>query len=571
MIYDLRFTIYDWGFTIYDLDLRYMKYKCFLPIILLLCTVFVSCEDFLDKQPDNRVEWNTPEQISDLLVSAYSTANPALICELSSDNFVDNNSPDDKGIYYNLAPWQRFHDEVYAWKDIVSAGQDQDTPSYVWDGYYHAIAVANNALEAVAKFEREGRANEVSAQKGEALLCRAFNHFMLVNIFAKAYRDSELSKQDVGIPYVTEPETKVFVDYERLSVAKVYELIQKDLEEGIALIQDNYNVPKYHFNTKAANAFATRFYLFTRNYDKVIEHATKVLGSAPLEMMRNWDADTPTAESIGFWYINVKSNNNLLLVPTGSWMSRVFNTRYGCAREAGTATVFGPGPTWSNYNFHPCYSGRLYYRYDQEWGLIFMKTYEFFEYTDKIAGIGFGHIVRAEFTAEEVLLSRAEAYVYKNQIADAVADLKVFDDSRKITSGGNKIPAPLLTEALIRSFYTANRPLFSYPFNNEKMSPSFVYPANSKPILDCIIHFRRLETIFDGMRFFDIKRYGIEITHKIGISEVSKLTWDDPRRALQLPPEVIAAGMNPNERYQGSKNQNTSMQGVFPANLSYEQ
>ena len=541
-----------------------MNAKYFLPISALLCTVFFSCNDFLNQPPDNRVEWNSPEQISDLPVSAYPAANPALICELSSDNFVDNNSPGDNGIYYNLAPWQRYHDEVYAWEDIVSAGQEQDTPSYVWDGFYHAIAVANNALEAVAQFESEGRGDEVSAQKGEALLCRAFNHFMLVNIFAKAYRDSELSKLDVGIPYVTEPETKVFVDYDRISVAKVYELIQKDLEEGIVLIQDHYNVPKYHFNTKAANAFAARFYLFIRNYDKVIEHATKVLGNAPLEMMRNWDADTPTAESIGFWYIDTKSSNNLLLIPTGSWISRMFNTRYGCARDAGKATIFGPGPTWSNYNFHPCYSSRLYYRYDQEYGLFFMKTYEFFEYTDKIAGIGYGHIVRAEFTAEEVLLSRAEAYVYKNQIADAVADLKVFDDSRKVRSGDRKIPEPALTEALIRSFYTTARPLFSYPLHNREMSPSFVFPENSKPILDCIIHFRRLETIFDGMRFFDIKRYGIEITHKIGKTEVSTLTWDDTRRALQLPPEVIAAGMDPNERYEGTKNLDTSMHEVFP-------
>ena len=547
-----------------------MKLRYFLPTILLFCVFLSSCDDFLNQPPDNRVEWNSPEQITDLLLSAYSYANPAMICELSSDNFVDNNSPGDNGIYYNLASRSKDHDEAFAWKDIVSAGDQQDSPTYIWGGYYYAIAVANNALEAIKKFEDEGRGSLVSAQKGEALLCRAFHHFMLVNIFAQAYRDDVLSKNDVGIPYVTEPETKVFVNYKRLSVAEVYDLIQADLEAGIGLIQDDYEVPKYHFNTKAAHAFAARFYLFKRDYDKVIMHANKVLGAAPQVMMRNWDADTPTAESIGHWYVDSKSNNNLMLIATNSWMSRVFNTRYSCSKDAGKGSIYGAGPTWTNYNFHPCYSSRLYYRGDQEYGLFFMKTYEFFEYSDKIAGIGFGHIVRAEFTAEEVLLSRAEAYVYKNQIADAIADLKVFDDSRKITQGDKKIPEAVLTQAAITNFYK-NRPLFVFDFHNQDMSPSFTYPADSKPILDCILHFRRLETIFDGMRWFDIKRYGIEITHRIGLSVGDVLKWDDPRRALQLPPSVTAAGMDPNERIRVPKvlGINDAMKDVFPVTTPY--
>ena len=68
------------------------------------------------------------------------------------------------------------------------------------------------------------------------------------------------------------------------------------------------------------------------------------------------------------------------------------------------------------------------------------------------------------------------------------------------------------------------------------------------PYLQCLMHFRRIETIFDGYRWFDIKRYGIEVTHKIGRSRVEVLTINDPRRALQLPSEVIAAGIAGNVR-----------------------
>lgn len=39
-------------------------------------------------------------------------------------------------------------------------------------------------LEAI---EKQGNPAELQAAKGEALVARAFNHFILVNIFSKAY------------------------------------------------------------------------------------------------------------------------------------------------------------------------------------------------------------------------------------------------------------------------------------------------------------------------------------------------------------------------------------------------
>jgi len=142
------------------------------------------------------------------------------------------------------------------------------------------------------------------------------------------------------------------------------------------------------------------------------------------------------------------------------------------------------------------------------------------------------------------LLCRAEANVFLNKFPEALADLKAFDDSRKMTGK----PQSDLTDALIKSFYHSSNSLFSATFNTQLMSPDFIVTGNQKPYIDCVLHFRRLETIFDGLRWFDIKRYGIEITHKIGKDRVENLTWNDPRRALQIPNEVISAGMTPNLR-----------------------
>jgi starch-binding outer membrane protein, SusD/RagB family len=532
-----------------------MKKKIIYTILIFNVLVFTACDDFLDKSPDSRVEIDSPEKITKLLVSGYSDGNYGVLNELSSDNMVDNNSPDDSnnGAYYNLSSWEKMHDEIYAWQDAVSS-TEQDSPSAVWNGCYNAIAVANEALARIKEFEDEGRGDEVSAQKGEALLIRAYHHFILVNEFCQAYKNDELSKNDSGVPYMTEPETEVLVKYNRSNVTDTYDKIEEDLLAGIKLIDDgSYTVPKYHFNKQAANAFAARFYLFKRDYENVVKYATIALGDNPADYMSKfWNEDQSTTTALGYGWIDATSANNFMLIPTSSWLSRMMNTRYGCNREASKGTIYGKGPTWQSYNFNPCYSGRLYLRSSQEYGLFFLaQCYEFFEYTDKIAGIGYGHIIRSEFTGEETLLCRAEAYVYLNQISAAIADLKIFDDSRK-RDGYDAYTN--LTESVIRSFYTNSNTLFVQTFNTTLMSPDFIVSSTQKPIIDCVLHFRRLHTIHNGMRWFDLKRYGIEITHKIGKYTVDVLTWDDPRRALQIPAEVIAAGFSPNYRESTSDN-----------------
>jgi SusD family. len=284
-----------------------------------------------------------------------------------------------------------------------------------------------------------------------------------------------------------------------------------------------------------------------------VDYSTAILGANAKDYLRNWNNDYPTFYAFRDGWIDATSTNNFMLLPTYSVFNRIFGTRYGCNRDASSGTILGTGPTWQNYNYNPCYSGRLYMSGKVEYGVYFPKSGEYFEYTDKIAGIGYPHIVRAEFTGEETLLCRAEAYIYLNQTSNAIADLKTFDDSHKMN--GNYTYTDL-TENAIRTFYTSARPLFVKTYNTQKISSDFVVSASQKALIDCVLHFRRIETLYDGLRWFDIKRYGIEITHKIGSNRVETLKWDDPRRAIQIPAEVISAGFSPN--YRTTTKQNSS-------------
>ncbi|MEG1721543.1 MAG: hypothetical protein RR303_01010, partial [Bacteroidales bacterium] len=90
--------------------------------------------------------------------------------------------------------------------------------------------------------------------------------------------------------------------------------------------------------------------------------------------------------------------------------------------------------------------------------------------------------------------------------------------------------------------------------NNTVISPEFQVSEEQLPYVQCVLHFRRLENIFMGLRWFDLKRYGIEVTHKIGKTDVKTLSPLDGRRAIQLPAEVIAAGITPNIRMEKPDN-----------------
>ena len=63
-----------------------------------------------------------------------------------------------------------------------------------------------------------------------------------------------------------------------------------------------------------------------------------------------------------------------------------------------------------------------------------------------------------------------------------------------------------------------------------------------------ILQCRRLETMFTGMRWADVKRYGIPVSHNIDGQTPLILKAGDLRYALQLPNDVITAGLAANPR-----------------------
>ena len=527
------------------------------------CVTLSSCNE-LDEVPDNRTEIDNPEKVQLLLVSGYPQSVPAVMCELFGDNFVDNNIIK-LGIH--RSPYKEFHAEAYAWQNTTNYSTgDDDTPYQVWEQYYQGIAVCNHAIDAMKELSANPATDPQLAHSwGEAHVLRAYLHFVLLNVFAEAYKDDTQSSVDKGIPYVTESEDVVNVNYSDSkflhSVKETYDLIEKDLLEGMDLIDDSkYKVPAYHFNRNACNAFAARFYLYKRDYAKVIKYADAALGSNATNMMRKWASmSTNTIQSMLNFYNDETAACNFLLQTAYSLQDRLLSAIRFTINEGSPAdkvksskeAVYGGGPNWSSRL--PAYEGKIYRYGENDDGSWLFRVYEYFEYDDKIAGIGWVHIIYQPFTAEETLLCRAEAKLYSGDQTGALADLNTWTASKQVANE--------LTMANIRRFYSSTKTPAQIETDNyiselhpAEMSSQFkVLTGDDLSMLYCILHFRRIETMFEGLRWFDIKRYGIKVRHVFrGPTDksitVDVLNWDDKRRVMQIPQNVINAGYPSTDR-----------------------
>ena len=574
--------------------------------VLALGLGLTSCSDsFLDQTPDERVELSSVDDIVMLLGTAYSTGNYGWICEVSSDNIVDINAPymatqsngDELEVRFNLTSYNRMDDEAYCFEPVRSS-TGSDSPAEIWEQAYQAIAVANHALVKLDEFrggvslDDPSVSNEMRSAYAEAYLTRAYNHFVLVNIFSQAYRDEELSKQDVGVPYITVPEDKVLVSYQRGSVTETYQKIEEDLLKGLKYLSDiNFEKPKWHFNTKAAHAFAARFYLYKREYAKVIEHANYVLGENTtsgraglpnlLYQLAGFDNANNSVDYAEIWQGPDQANNLMLVATYSVQWRRSVGYRYATAGKALRDIFFHLGPNWNYYCMRmPAVCGETFWDGNSDHGNMSSRIAERFEYSDKVAGIGYAHIIRREFTASELLLERAEAELLgNNDIDGCVEDLIAYEESRQNFSETTKaayINAMFpLTKARIEKWYTAtdagnhSNTFADWDFTQE-VSPKFVIKPEVLVYMNCLNDMRRYETAWTGLRFFDLKRFGIPYSHVYSPDAVKyELRAHDSRLAIELPEEVLLAGLEssrPYEKAEGGTSSSTASDGAVIAN-----
>lgn len=482
--------------------------KSFFTKISILITgiaLLTGCDNYLEENPDNRVELNTPEKAAQLLTNAYSGA-AYTFTEWMGDNVT----------FTTGTTKLTEHVQLYEWEEVTSI--NQDTPSNFWTSTYDAIAHANEVLAVIDNLP--GDEARKKAVKGEALLTRAYGHFMLVNLFAKHFNE-ETADDDLGIPYVEEPETEFIKKYTRASVEDVYDKVEDDLLAGLELVDESFyaNSGKYHFTRNGALAFASRFYLFKGDYKKCIEYSSDMLGADPDVFIKDIGtllAQSADSEDFIRSYASPTDQSNLLMI------RNVTNYPVNVGFWPDQQLLFGiidPNP-WNANDVRISVRYPIFVRGNN--GLALAK-YEFlFERSSLTSNVGLYYTIMPAFRGEEVLLNRAEAYIFDNKLSLALADLQVMVNNRY---DGNRV----INTTILRNYYgTTNDRLNAFYF---------------------ILDERRKEFMHEGLRWFDIKRFQIPVTHVLADGRTIELDADDNRQVLQIPQAAIdIGGLEPNPR-----------------------
>jgi len=497
-----------------------MKKNIYTPIIaLFLGLSFTACNKFLDELPDARTELDTPEKIQELLARAYPDALYADFCETMSDNAGDK---------VNLTQSSIFNTQMYSWQ-TNNEYSTWDTPPHYFYAAYGAIANANYALEAV---ENLGGGSDLNYLKGEALVARAYAHFMLGLFWCKPFNPATAAT-DLGLPYATKAERKVFEVYRRISVKDYYDAIEKDLTEGLPLIDNSkYSKPKFHFTKEAAHAFASRFYLVKGDWDKVISHANEALGANPENKLRDVKGQRArTYAQQELLYASSDEPANALIVGASSLYARNFAyNKYGLTLQK-SVEVLGD-------NKHPLNGFRAtwaYPLYGNDDYRNFPKYQEYFKYTNVSAGNGYPYDMAVLISFDEVFLNRLEAYLMKGEKAKFLTDLVVF--LRKKTM--QNIPDTfVLSEADMNTIYQNK---------GTEFDPAYTLSTQQREWLQAVADVRRAAFVFEGLRWIDNKRLGMKVVHVKG-GQTMELPKDDPRRELQIPEDAISNGITANPR-----------------------
>ncbi|RPD98879.1 RagB/SusD family nutrient uptake outer membrane protein [Aureibaculum marinum] len=246
--------------------------KIFIIFIGILATnvLFTACDkDFLETSPTDQIGADVVTATTDNAMAALNGIHRALYIRYGSQgrggagHFNMHMSEMGEDHVFNSSTW------TTALRWILT---DSPTNSYNtahWAMFYEWIANANILIAGID--DAVGEQDDKDNIKGQALLYRAYCHFMLVQTWAGRYVKGQNNDQ-LGVPLKTEPSTEPIA---RSTVEEVYTQINKDIDDAIVLLEGKSRPNKSHLNQSIAKGLKARVALVQGNWDIAAQYAVE--------------------------------------------------------------------------------------------------------------------------------------------------------------------------------------------------------------------------------------------------------------------------------------------------------
>src|SRR5699024_5286163 len=175
------------------------------------------------------------------------------------------------------------HDRYDFYNNTIRA--DNTTNNSIWSSVYKQLYNTNAVLEGITDnvYLSEVTKNRI---EGEAKFLRAFIYYYLVHLYSE-------------VPLILTTDYHINQSLSRTSVGEVYSQIQKDLEEALVLLPDDYvhSEGEHIRPTKyAAYTLLARLALWKEDYIQAVNYASEVIDSRKYSLVELDDAFKANSE-----------------------------------------------------------------------------------------------------------------------------------------------------------------------------------------------------------------------------------------------------------------------------------
>ncbi|MEL1239521.1 RagB/SusD family nutrient uptake outer membrane protein [Flavobacterium flavipallidum] len=444
-----------------------MKHTYILMFSLLMLS-FISCESYTDITPKG-----------------------ALIIE-NADEFLEMVSLPNRG--YPINNFQYLSDDQWMKEsNVIGVTPNINTINFTFDettdrvslmtssSFYNQAYTYINRWNTIISLVDDSKGDEATKQlaKAEAKINRAYDHFLLVNHYAKGY-DPQTAATDGGICIMDKFDLEA--QPSKSTVAQVYDFIQKDIEDALPYLKET-PLDVYHPSLAFAYAFKAKVHLFKREIAQAKEAAEKSLSYKN----QIFDLVAYSAQG-GPNVVSVPAANNVEV------LSYQYMTGYN---EMNFAYQYVISPELRN----------LFGTNDARFNLFFNTTNTSF--LDQGSNTAYWSMAYTKFfyptvgmKTTEVYLMLAECLAREDKLTEAVTILNTLR-AKRILSG------------------TIN----------------LAVPTTRKETMELVINERRKELMFGFNRFFDLKRLNTEAEYAKTITRLFPLVNKTvPQQTYTLQP-----------------------------------
>jgi starch-binding outer membrane protein, SusD/RagB family len=253
--------------------MKVTKYPLYILLMSASCCLW-SCEDFLDKDPQNEI------------------SKEAALRDIASITAALNGT-------YNTLSRTSYHGQFLQWYPELTGGNVKINPNgtnasfNTYSPYYgffvdpsggtfnpysiqyNVLAQANNIITAIPNLV-DGSDAQKNSVLGQALCLRALVHFDLLRCFAQPYNFTDNASHPGVVTLTQTPKPEDL--HLRSTVAQGYQRVTEDLERAITLLSPNSD--RYRFNLRSAQALLAKVNCYTGNWARAASLATEVINSS---------------------------------------------------------------------------------------------------------------------------------------------------------------------------------------------------------------------------------------------------------------------------------------------------